>query len=175
MKKITSGAFIGLLLISAGSCIKIEDYPRTNLYDEEADVTRNYSLALDHVVVNDAVDGNGNGLLDAPEMATIEVYIKNNGPDPCLLTEGTVETVIDFAPPLYIYDYYIGGYSGLSFGSSSSLGYKVKYIDPGAVDFLSVDVSVPPASGPNEDCACFMILKDFDGHTSQIDFNIHIE
>src|SRR5688572_14418341 len=78
------------LIVSTGlilSCNKSKD---VNYYDDDAQVTRDYTVIFDHVeVVNEEATLNVNGKLDVVEIATLNVYLKNLGPDPCLFSYGT--------------------------------------------------------------------------------------
>ena len=162
------------MMMTCISCVK-KDYPRTNLYDSSADVTRNYSLVFDHIeVVDESATVNINGLLDVVEIAWLKVYMKNTGTDPCLLKEGTFEEVGNTSG-FYIYNSQIGTNEGFTLGASDVLGYDVRYIDPGATDYLKVKVRTYSSLSSNIDIPCVFMLTDYDGQIHQVDFNVHIE
>jgi len=156
------------------SCVK-EDYPRVAMYDPYADVDRNYTLEFDHIeVVNEESTTNVNGLLDVVEVATLRVYIKNNGPDPCVLKEGTFEDIPSING-FYIKNKNIGTNGGFKIGNSEEIGYVKQYIDPGTADYIDVDVRTYASLDPNQDIACVFMLTDYDGKTHQVDFSVHVE
>lgn len=174
--KILKFFFLTTGLMVLNSCYKVE-HTRENKYDEGYAGTRDYTLEFDHIeVVNETSTANVNGLLDVEERATLRIFLKNNGPDPCMLNSGTFKTD-NLVNGFYIFNSEIGiNDGGFQFlGSSELKGYKVHYIDPGAVDYLSCDVRIYPYCNPNQDVACTFMLTDFDGATHEVKFNVHVE
>lgn len=176
MKPFLFIAVVATVLPTINACYKAE-HTCANKYDLCYDGQRDYSLTFDQidVVMEEATD-NVNGLLDPEEIAYLNVYLKNNGPDPCMLTEGTfeeAETVNGF----YIYNADIGiNDGGLRFTESSEeLGYDVQYIDPGQVDFLQVKVRTYPSITPDQDVPLLFTLKDDDGQSHTVNFSIHVQ
>lgn len=168
--------FLTVSLLVLNSCYKVE-HTRENKYDDGYAGTRDYTLEFDHIeVVNETNTTNVNGLLDVDEKATLRIFLKNNGPDPCLLSEGTFEKD-NIVNGFYIFNSEIGiNDGGFQFlGSSESAGYKVQYIDPGASDYISCNVYIYSSCAPNQDVACTFMLKDYDGTTHEINFNVHVE
>jgi hypothetical protein len=175
MKKIQLSLLCGSVLMLT-ACYKTE-HTRENKYDELYAGKRDYTLEFDHIaVVNETSTTNVNGLLDVDEKASLNVYLKNNGPDPCMLSYGTFKAA-NTVSGFYIQNSEIGiNDGGLHFiGSSATAGYTVKYIDPGAVDCIRVDVRVYPYCNPNQDVACVFELTDHDGTTHTVNFSVHVE
>jgi len=176
--KNTKNLSVILITLILCSCYK-QEHTRVNKYDPLADVTRTYTLAFDHVEVKDIVVpgyvADGDGLLEVNENAELHVYLKNNGTDPCLLSEGTFDEVVD-VNGFYIKNFDIGtNDGGLQFlGSSATKGYTVQYIDPGATDYLKVDVHIYPAC-TNQDVSLVFMLTDYDGEIHQVNFSVHVE
>lgn len=171
MKNLTP---ILLILISSGiifSCNKSKD---VNYYDDDAQVTRDYTVIFDHVeVVNEEATVNVNGKLDVVEIATLNVYLKNMGPDPCLFSYGTWGYVNTAASNgFYIFNQNI---DDIEMVSSEELGYKVQYITPGETEALPVKVRTYDYLDYNQDIQCFFDLVDYDGGTRHIDFTVHVE
>lgn len=163
------------LCLLGTSCIKEEDYPRNNKYDPKADVDRNYTLEFDHLeVINEEATDNVNGLLDVEEKATLRVFIKNNGPDPSLLNSGTFEDV-PTVNGFYIFTKSIGLNGGFETGDSDELGYTKQYIDPGAIEYIDVDIRTYSYLDSDQDIACVFMLTDYDGKVHQVDFSVHVE
>jgi hypothetical protein len=172
MKSVLITLFLCSILIS---CDK--EYTRQNMYDKGALVDRNYTLEFDHIeVTNEASTANVNGLLDVDEIATLQVYLKNNGPDPCMLSSGTFETM-NFENGFYIKNFDINiNEGGLHFlESSAAAGYDVHYIEPGKTDCISCDVRIYPYCQANQDVPCLFQLWDFDGDMQEVQFDVHIE
>jgi hypothetical protein len=175
MKKIQILILCGIVMTQT-ACYKVE-HTRENKYDDGYAGKREYSLEFDHIaVVNETSTVNVNGLLDVDEKAQLNVYLKNNGPDPCLLSYGTFKTV-NTVSGFYIQNADIGiNDGGLHFiGSTEAAGYKVQYIDPGAVDCIRVDVRVYPYCNPNQNVACTFKLMDYDGTEHTVNFSVHVE
>lgn len=172
MKCIIPGAII---LISV-SCRK-EAYLRDNIYDSKAEVHRNYTLKFDHIeVVSESSTTNVNGLLDVKEVAVLNVYLKNDGPDPCLLENGEVGVKSSIASSgFYLFNNNLTDEYGITLGSSDSIGYKVSYIEPGKMDYISFKVRTYETLNPNQDIDCFFDLVDYDNTEHHIDFKIHVE
>jgi len=170
-KRLKINLIVGALLIFfCPSCKKYE----VNYYDDDAQVTRNYSLTFDHVeVVDEEQTANINGKLDVIEVATLNVYLKNEGPDPCLLSYGTWGYVATAASNgFYIYNQNI---DEVKMASSDSLGYLVQYITPGETEGVQVKVRTYDMLDYNSDVQCFFDLIDYDGQTHHVDFIVHIE
>lgn len=148
-----------------------------NKYDLCYDGTRNYTLEFDSIaVVNEASSMNINGLLDPVEIAALNVYLKNNGPDPCMIVSGTFEEETNING-FYIKNKDIGINSGgVSFkGGSTAKGYKVQYIDPGATDYIQVDIRTYASLDTNQDVPLVFTLFDDDGQSHVINFSIHVQ
>jgi hypothetical protein len=162
---------VGLLFaIVLTSCKKGE----INYYDDDADVTRDYTLTFDHIeVVAEEASANVNGLLDVDEIAVLNVYLHNSGPDPCLLSYGTwgiTETAATNG--FYVFNHNI---EDVEMGSTASAGYKVQYIDPGGTDYVSVKVRAYDWLDPNQDIQGFFDFIDYDDGARHVDFTIHVE
>ena len=164
------------MVLSLTACYKVE-HTRENKYDDGYTGKRNYTLEFDHIaVVNETATSNVNGLLNVDEKASLNVYLKNTGPDPCLLSYGTFKTK-NTVSGFYIQNSEIGiNDNGMHFiGSSETAGYRVEYIDPGAVDCIRVDVRIYPYCTPNQNVPCIFELTDHDGTTHTVNFNVHVE
>ncbi|MEX1003633.1 MAG: hypothetical protein WDZ35_16055 [Crocinitomicaceae bacterium] len=145
-----------------------------NKYDLCYSGTRDYNLTFDHIEVEEE-SGDINGLLQPDDLAYLKVYLKNNGPDPCMLTEGTFKEVVD-VNGFYISNSVIGiNDGGFKFEKpSEEEGYDVHYIDPGSVDYLKVKVRAYSHITPDQDVALVFNLMDDDGSTHTVNFSIHI-
>lgn len=173
MKKIIIPALVGILTVSCFvSCNK--EYKRDNLYDPTAQVERNYTLAFDHIeVVNETETVNVNNLLDVTEKAVLNIYLKNEGPDPCLLSYGNFNYVATAASNGFYIPY---GYNfDVEMGSSDALGYKVQYIAPGEIDYIAMSVRTYSHLDYNQDVLLSFDLVDYDEKNHHIDFSVHIE
>lgn len=171
MKKITVILVVcmGIGLFSCG-----KKYERLNYYDPTAQVDRNYTLTFDHIeVVSETETANVNGKLDVVEKAVLNIYLKNEGPDPCLLTVGNFTYVANAASNGFYIPY---GYNfDVEMGSSDALGYKVQYISPGETDYIAMSVRTYEYLDPNQDVQLDFDLEDYDGQIHHVDFSVHIE
>jgi len=173
MKTLTISTSI-LILLSAGFSSCGKKYERVNYYDPTAQVERNYTLSFDHIeVVSESETANINGLLDVTEKAVLNIYLKNNGPDPCLLEYGNFTYVANTASNGFYIPY---GYNfTVEMGSSDAEGYSVQYIAPGAIDYIAMSVRTYSYLDPNQDVELDFDLVDYDGQTHHVDFSVHIE
>lgn len=135
---------------------------------------RVYSLVFDHVeVVNETETANVNGKLDVLEKATLNVYLKNEGPDPCLINYGIFDrVVVPESEGFYITNVLI---NEVVFGDPNAEGKKIQYIDPGEMDYIALNVRTYEYLDTNQDVQLYLDLIDYDGDTTHLDFPIHIE
>jgi hypothetical protein len=169
MKKVLLNLLLVLTLPALLSgCIK------KRKYDDAYRGDRDYALTFDHIeVVNETETANVNGKLDVVEKATLNIYLKNEGPDPCLFNTGTFGVIDQVAGNgFYITNSNI---DEVIVGDPASDGKTIQYIDPGETDYIAIPVRTYEYLQPNQELGLYLDLVDYDEDVHHLVFSIHIE
>lgn len=169
LKSITLIIPISVLLFS--SCLK--EFERTNVYDPEATIFRDYTMKLDRLEIVEE-SGIQNGLIELEETVVIDAYFTNEGPDP-----GVMQSV-----SIGLKESMTGIWGGISENGPSSPGKWANdpingsfshVIDPGVTDYTSFQIATYDFFGSDKDIPLVAAFWDYDGQIRTIDFSIHIE